>query len=330
MDQSILRSSQNNMEKSRQFLIENHEFYAHLMYQTDLTWTDDDKQCPTAGVRVANNRIQMYVNINFWNDKPLKQQVGILMHELDHIIGAHMIRGDVMGINHQHMNIAADLAINEHNPYIKDIDCLLVDKINKEKNLNLEHNRETEYYARKLLDEDVIKYVDMQELLDKILDDHSQWNNEDVDGATAQEVILSALDEAAKKTSESGKIPGEALDTINKYRTPQYNWKRLLRNFVARAQNTVVKATRSKRNRRFGVSQPGRRTDIKLKLACCVDTSGSVSSEELEKFSAELSSMAKGKGFIIDVIEADYDVQRVYRMDRDGLKDVKGRGGTSY
>lgn len=313
------------MERARGYLIENHEFYANLLYQAQIEYSD---RVPTAGVCFKNNQIYMIINPKFWKSKSIKHKVGTLMHEMDHIIMGHIIRGYDMGVAHQHMNIAADLAINQHNRYVQDMECLLVDKFNAQHEIELEPNREMEYYARKLLDEDVVKYVSMQDLADKVLDDHSTWGDSDIDDDTKKQIMISALEEAANST-QSGNVPGEALATINKHKKPHYNWKRVLAKFIARTQNNTTKVTRNRRNRRFGLAQPGKRQEVKLHIACCVDTSGSVSDEMLSRISTELCGMVD-KSFRVTIIEADHDIQRVYEMDKKGIQSFQGRGGTAY
>jgi predicted metal-dependent peptidase len=271
----------------------------------------------------------MIINPEFWKSISIKHKVGVLMHELDHIIMGHLLRGHDMDIAHKHMNIAADLAINQHNRYLQDMaNILILDKFNEKYKVDMEPNREMEYYARKLLDDDVVKYVSSEELADMMSGDHSMWNDSDIDEDTKKQIMVNALEEAANST-QSGNIPGEALTTINKHKKPYYNWKRVLAKFIARTQNNTTKVTRNRRNRRFALTQPGKRQEVKMHIVCCIDTSGSVSDDMLGRIGTELCGMVD-KRIRVTIIEADHDIQRVYEMDRKGIQSFKGRGGTAY
>ena len=87
--------------------------------------------------------------------------------------------------------------------------------------------------------------------------------------------------------------------------------------------------TRKKRNRRYGILQPGNKKKPELHLALCVDTSGSVSDEELSMFWGEMQAIS-GMGVKITIIEADCVVQNVYEFEPKKTPSFSGRGGTAY
>ncbi len=307
------------MEKSLTHLIEHHEFYANLLYQMRIEFTT---KVDRAGIRL-DNELHMLLNPDWFLAQSKKIQVGVIMHELDHVVHGHILRGDSMGIHPTHMNIAADIAINQHNPYLKDFDeCLHLDKFNKDHKLNMIAKREMEYYARTLKDENIVQY--------KTFDDHSGWGKEgdEVGEEIANTIVKNALEKAVAE-SKSGSVPGKALETISKLGTSTIPWRRVLRQFVQRCQTVKYKNTRNRRNRRTGLTDPGKRQIYELKIACCVDTSGSVSVEMLEAFATELESL-KSKSVEIKIIEYDYTVQKVYDLKKHNKWDFSGRGGTSH
>ena len=63
-------------------------------------------------------------------------------------------------------------------------------------------------------------------------------------------------------------------------------------------------------------------------LVVALDTSGSISTEELEVFVSELKHIARN-GNRIYVIQCDYEIQDV-QLFRGKIDKIKGRGGTSF
>lgn len=305
------------MEKARAYLIEHEEFYANLLYRMRIEWSE---RIPTAGISLRD-QLHMIVNPKFWAGLSLKRKIGLLKHEMDHIVHGHILRGEVMGIDPKHMNLAADLAINEHNQYFKGWEMgLYVDKINEKENMKMEKHREMEYYAKQLVDNNIVQY--------ETIDSHEEWDASDLSEEQKQEVMRQTL-ESAKQATSSGNVPQQVLETLNGFGTPKVPWKKVLRQFVQRAQSVKYKNTRNRRNRRTGLKDPGKRQEHKLNIACCVDTSGSVSLEELNTFSVELQSLLR-QGVSLTIIEYDWDVQRAYPLKKNHKWDFKGRGGTNH
>jgi predicted metal-dependent peptidase len=117
-----------------------------------------------------------------------------------------------------------------------------------------------------------------------------------------------------------------AVTEMNK---SQVNWKQQLRQFFVNTLNSSRIATRKRRNRRYGIIQPGFKKKPELHLGLCVDTSGSISDKELSTFWGEIASI-HGHGVSITIIEADCVVQNVYEFDPKKTPEFKGRGGTAY
>ena len=71
---------------------------------------------PTAGVRVDPDTAQfeMLYNPDFFDSLPEKQILGVLKHEMYHLIFEHVTSRKPEGVPHKKWNIAADLAINSH------------------------------------------------------------------------------------------------------------------------------------------------------------------------------------------------------------------------
>ena len=76
--------------------------------------------------------------------------------------------------------------------------------------------------------------------------------------------------------------------------------------------------------------KPGLTKKYKGKIAVCVDTSGSMSDEDLTRCYAEIHKISQTTPVEIVVIEADSNISRVYKFDAKKKPSFSGRGGTAY
>jgi predicted metal-dependent peptidase len=161
------------------------------------------------------------------------------------------------------------------------------------------------------------------------IDDHSVWEQSDGNEEMQREVAKQAVNDSVKASGGIGKIPGDIASLINELNKNQVNWKQQLRQFYVNTLKSSRIPTRKRRNRRYGILQPGNKKKPELHLGLCVDTSGSVSDAELSLFWAEMQAISTC-GVKITVIEADCQVQNVYEFDPKKSPSFKGRGGTAY
>jgi predicted metal-dependent peptidase len=142
-----------------------------------------------------------------------------------------------------------------------------------------------------------------------------------------------AAAQAAQAAKQAGKLPAGLEELIEKSREAKVDWREVLRDFVkATARNDY---SWSRPNRRFaaaGIYLPSAYSEKVGKIGVVVDTSASVSREELEAFRGELESVfAEVKPEAIRVIQCDAKVWADDTLDPDFDTmrfDVKGRGGT--
>jgi predicted metal-dependent peptidase len=161
------------------------------------------------------------------------------------------------------------------------------------------------------------------------LDDHSVWENSEGNEEMQKEVAKQAVNDAVKSVGGIGNVPGEVASLVSEMNKSQVNWKQQLRQFYVNTLKSSRTPTRKRRNRRYGILQPGNKKKPELHLGLCVDTSGSVSDEELSMFWAEMQAI-NTCGVKITVIEADCAVQNVYEFEAGKTPNFKGRGGTAY
>ena len=121
----------------------------------------------------------------------------------------------------------------------------------------------------------------------------------------------------------------EYIDSLFEVVEPVIDWKSYLRRFNSMSTMIYTKKTRRKPNKRFG-DGPALKIKQKKRTLVAIDTSGSVSKEDLIEFFNEIHHIYKS-GTYIDIVECDAKIHRVYEYkgERENLE-VKGRGGTDF
>ena len=215
--------------------------------------------------------------------------------------------------------------------------------------LDLDYKAGTRYYYDKLLKAQDEKEKNgtcgspaMDELLDQIADgdnpaDHPTW--EEFDGLSEAEKKLiekqvdTLLKNAAEVTAKKrGTIPGELGDYIMKIdqiERPKFNWKAYIRRFTGVSTKVFTKKLKRKDNKRYS-DNPGLKIKMRQHMLLAIDTSGSVSDDELKEFMNEIHHIHKA-GVDITVIQCDAIIQSIkeYKGRFEGIK-VGGRGGTEF
>jgi predicted metal-dependent peptidase len=294
----------------------------------------------TACVTPDGINVKLCVNSEFWNDLDEKTKLGVLKHELLHIGFFHLLHWNRFP-NKKLYNIAADLEINQ---YIqKDYKGPKWDGLEFDegdfKPLNLEPKKGTKYYYEKL--EEEIKNNPDGEIA-QMSDEtgHDLWDMLDGLNEAERKLIVSQINHQLKEIAEElenkskgrGLVPSEMKDYINGLfviEEPVLDWKAYLRRFNGMAIKIYTKKTRRKPNRRFG-SGPALKIKNKKQTLVAIDTSGSVSIDELKEFFNEIYHIYK-TGTTVTVVECDAAIQRVYEY-KGELEDiqVQGRGGTDF
>jgi predicted metal-dependent peptidase len=119
------------------------------------------------------------------------------------------------------------------------------------------------------------------------------------------------------------------IDSLFEIVEPVIDWKSYLRRFNSMSTMVYTKKTRRKPNRRFNTG-PALKIKQKKRTLVAIDTSGSVSNDDLVEFFNEIYHIYKS-GTYVDIIECDAKVQRVYEYkgQREEIQ-VQGRGGTDF
>ena len=282
--------------------------------------------------------VKLYINPNFLKNlyeneakRNLKLFTGMLVTLLEHEV-LHIIFGHVtLHLPDKSRSIAAtDMSVNSN------IDKnFLLEGSSHPDGYELERNKSALWYYDRLSDNEVYKgqllsgnWVKGSSKLSSI-GSHNLWKEleeKQLVGEYLKQVVQTAYNLCNRSF---GILPSNVLEHLEglfKRKKAFLDWRTVFRNFIASSQANELAYTIRRRSKRYK-TRPGPIVEETLKLAFAIDTSGSISQQQLFLAQNELLHAWRA-GAIIDVIEADMTVQRVYPFKGKIPKDVAGRGGT--
>lgn len=312
------------IEKAIKTLLDRQPFYAHFFLNSKIEY--DTHKVETAAAAIMPTYSLLIFNTQFIEKLTMEEVCGVIEHEVMHLLFEHTtqfkkIKDNESMYSKDVANIAMDLSINQYIPVLPK-GCVNMKTVEQLIGKPLSDRQDWEYYYRTLL-QDLEKLGKL-----KPHDDHGPAiEGEAKDGRA---VLRSSLDKAIK--ASKGNVPSHVVSAFEDLsQSSKLPWQQILSNFVARATSTVVKNTRKKTNRRFGIEQPGKVKKRELTLGVCVDSSGSISDESYILFMSEIDRISKltGKTYVID---ADCIVQNVQTVKKGKpmKKERYGSGGTAY
>ena len=168
------------------------------------------------------------------------------------------------------------------------------------------------------------------------LDDHSTWRDFDNLPEATRQLMQNNVNAILKATAEQvekqrGTIPGNLVGIIEKLKEKKsevFNWKAYFRRLLGSIYDVNIKSTRRKESKRFEGSA-GVQHKKKVSILVAVDTSGSVSEEELKEFFSEIDYVYKA-GARVTIIECDTHINSITEYDGKNIPEIKGRGGTEF
>lgn len=158
------------------------------------------------------------------------------------------------------------------------------------------------------------------------VDSHDSWSESTAGYETARRAVNDAAVDSAQKSR--GNVPGNLTEVLAELNKPIVVWSDILKRFLGKHVGGSRK-THSRANRRynaFGVKGVSHRAAATVNII--VDTSGSISNEELKQFFGEIENISyRAKVHILqwDAAFVSYDSYR--KGDWKKFK-IGGRGGT--
>ena len=327
----------------------NYLFYAHMIGQCSIVI--DEKMPAPAGVAFMTDHYKLYINPEMFDKYTLHEQLGVLKHEMLHILNDHV--GRIEDRKHLPWNFATDCSINQ----LIDKNHLPEGGINPDnypvqpcpKDLSSEQYYEMlKNEAQQNQDQKCSKCDGSGEMdnpdngeegqdekctcdrcggtgkepgtgsygegYGELIDDHGKWEESQGDKELQADLTKGMIE---KSINETVKAKGNLPQNIDHYiglftRRSQVSWKKVLRNIVG---NKKVNSRRTimRADRRFPKREDlrGRTKDRMFDLTVIVDVSGSMSDNEIMTGLNEIHNICKMTKTTMKLIQVDTVVHKV-------------------
>lgn len=313
-------------------LLRMESFYAHVISSLTRVFVP---QIETLAVSFKEERLFLSINPDFFINKLSEnERIGVLKHEVLHILFKHLFRGQKKDPFLE--NVAADLVVNQYiDPWPLPTGAILLTMFPE---LNLLEGQTMEYYYNELLKLTDPSAKELYPVSFNALNEckknattrgiHEFWSS---NGERPSDRIFNrVIKEAKAKSMDYGKLPQEIQRAIESTTSPsKVSWKQILRLFNSSCGRTVLRSTRRKESKRFE-GNPGTKIKKLKRIAVAIDTSGSIDKETLSLFWREIQQISR-TGTTITIIECDAQIQTTYEFRKfKTLPTLKGGGGTNF
>jgi len=330
-----------SLSKTGKELMLKEPYYGFFLIMLNKVW--DGKRVPTAGVSKNGINYQLAINPEFWESLSEDHRLGLLKHELLHIAFGHLTTFFKF-TDKKLANVAMDMEINQYidKQYLPEggID------IDNYADLQLDRKAGARYYydkLKQLQDEKDKNGTSGDSNMDKLLEDiengnvpdHSTWeefeNLTEAEQKLIEKQLQKVLSDAKEQTiKKRGTVPGEieGVIIVEEIVPPKFDWRGFIRRFAGVSTKVFTKKIRRKENRRFS-DNPGLKVKMRQHMLLAIDTSGSVSDDELREFMSEIYHIYKC-GVDITVIQCDTRIRSIEPYKGKFEMAVQGRGGTEF
>lgn len=307
------------LSKCKTHLLLKQPFFGILCSMTK--FIEEKEWCPT----MATDGKNIMYNTKFVDSITDNELTAVLLHEIMHCIYMHCDKQRLGSKNHTIWGYAADFAINyeivqmggyklpDGGLYDEEYGDMTVEQI-YEKICKDANKGGDDPNSGKGFDKHIIVQVDKDALREK---------------------LVGAYEAATAGGNERGHIPDGIRRLIKELKQAKVPWQRLFARYIGRAVNKDDYSF-SKPNRRYlphGYYLPDLRSHIIGNVVVAIDTSGSISSDDLKQFAGELSKIS-GLVDEVTVMTCDAEVHEVVKTYKfqDVLKNIemKGGGGTDF
>lgn len=336
-----------NMEYRNSYL-----FYAHLIAQCSIKL---DKTLPAAaGIAFHLDHYNLYINPDMFDEEPLLSRLGILKHEMLHILNGHVQRAE--GRLHKPWNYATDCAINQliDRDHLPDY-AIYPDNLSEFLGAKVEEKLSSEDYFELLKDDERLQPPkkgdgesgdgDSQDGdgngdaqgkgkgTPKLIDDHATWEESVGDKDLQQDLTKKMIEQSQNETIKGkGNVPSQCNDWLTLVtRKCEVNWKQVLRGIVGN-KRVGRRSTIMRSDRRFPqrADLRGKLKDRTFNLLVIADVSGSMSDSAVLNTIAEVKNVCDITKTDADMIQIDTVAYTPEKLTKNmSLVNRKGNGGTT-
>jgi len=328
----------NKFEWACSVMVTENEFIHEILLMLE---KHEDKNMSTMGVTVREGRLHLYYNPDFFDSLPDPVLFWVFTHEMYHLVLHHCTkRAPSDKREHELYNIAADIAVN---CLIKEsLICKRWDNAHFPETHGFETHLSMEQYVELLRkkfppkskgggsgnpdDKNSGKNPDDGSSLPKPFDDHSGWAESEIAG----EIIREKISEMENRGKVWGNMAGDVKEMILAAQKTEISWRKFLRNYIGLSISSNPASTMKKPHRRYGFPFPGTKRIHRDKKLVAIDTSASVSDDQLAQFLAEINKLVKINP--VDIVLFDCGIQRGPEpfKKKSAKFNFEGRGGTEF
>jgi len=317
-------------------------FYAHMIGQCSIKI--DEKLPAPAGVSYQIDHFNLHINPKLFDKEPLLHRLGILKHEMLHILYGHLkLRSK--GLIFNVWNFATDCALNQHieRDHLPDY---IIDptSLSKQLNVNVPSNKSSELYYN-LIKSNIPPSNssggggegDPQDGSggtpdDGMVGDHGIWQSSQGDEELKQDITKKMIERSQEETIKSkGKVPSGCSDWLELHtRKAEVNWRKVLRGIVGN-KRVGSRSTIMRNDRRFPKRSDlrGKTKDRMFNLLVVADVSGSMSDKAVLDTLAEVRHICDVTKTDVDLIQIDAQAYKPEKLSKKTkLIGRKGHGGT--
>ncbi|MGE5633563.1 MAG: DUF2201 family putative metallopeptidase [Caulobacteraceae bacterium] len=287
-------------------------------------------------IRMINDTsLKLLYNREWYEALPDGKAVGVIIHELLHLILLHPYRRDKR--EQRLWTVACDMAVNKHihNDLLPE-DSIMVDAISKELRENIPRFKSAEFYYGIISKaEGQFIFFEINEGIRVVLESGLEFKaNRQMQDETTEinkSALKSMISELIEQARFEGEIPSEVSSLIGEiYKTGEVNWRNVLKRFLT-GKGKVIKRKSFKRESKRFENLPGNKRTLGLEALLALDESGSISESQVSRFFGEVMKIKKITGAALSVTEFDTDCTEPVSIDRyvRAKRRVKN-GGTDY
>lgn len=307
-------------------ILNKHSFYGLLLMNAKFGL---DLKCDTAytdGKRIC-------FSPKFMDELSNSELEFVLMHEILHIVLKHCQRGH--NFNNLLFNIACDIVVNSNILKSNDMDLTSITiKSEGEPSMHIAPDGKEGYYYTA----EEVYYMICNNFKDQdfnSFDNHDKWRESDKDSKEWDERLVSTISALNETGRYNSKIPLEALRKYNNLINPQINWREVLKDFFSKE---VCDYSFTPPDRRFEgdffMPDFNEEDDVlKLNVIFAIDTSGSITEEQLSAALTEVKSAINEtdqlNGYVICLDAKTYEPTPINEFDINTFEALGG-GGTSF
>jgi len=298
-------------------LLNKEKFWGHIM--VPIRKIVDPRLTAAAAIQVGSFALLRVHPTRYFGIKEQKHRVGILKHEVLHLVLKHPLRMAQFP-SHAKANVAADIAINpmigkENLPPT----AIFPELYGLPEDLTLEQYYDRIPEPRKRSrgggggEGDGNPYVPEGY---ELMDEHTGWRSVVDEGKEGiAEIVIDELIRGAQR--HAGDMPGYIKDMIHYREKVVVPWQTVLRRFIGASRSDLAR-TKKRKSKRYN-TRPGTRFNHSATVLFGIDSSGSISQLELSVFMTELLAASQTQIDLYAVV-CDAAITDIYHP-------AKGNGG---